>query len=185
MPLRTNWNLYEHKQSDSSEPEISDNDDPDYIPSSLDVSANSSALTNEYEHGVTNVGNGSNRNTRITAIGRTLQASTSNSAATQPSTSNSAATQPSTSNAAATQPCAVTAPGLRKRKKNPALWQKNIKKSKVARGEEYITKSGNIVAPRKTGKNCGCRKKCFEKFNDAHKKQILSSFNEFSLMLMS
>ena len=65
----------------------------------------------------------------------------------------------------------------RKRKCNPANWARNMKRKKKALGLEYTRSDGSLALPRKTGQPCNCRKKCFTRFSDTEKQQIIDDFN--------
>lgn len=65
----------------------------------------------------------------------------------------------------------------KKRIRSPEKWQRNILKSKKAKGETFLTKSGRQVPARSIGRECTCRKKCFSSVGDAKIRQILQEFN--------
>ena len=65
----------------------------------------------------------------------------------------------------------------RKRPRRPDTRQRNVKKAKRAKGEEYVSASGNVVPPRVTGPPCTCKRRCFSKFTDEQKEIIVESFN--------
>lgn len=65
----------------------------------------------------------------------------------------------------------------KKRMRNPEKWQRNVTKSRKAKGEVYITTSGRLVPERSIGRKCTCRKKCFSSIGDANIKKILHEFN--------
>lgn len=54
----------------------------------------------------------------------------------------------------------------RKRPRRPKTWKRVVAKAKRARGEEYVSPStGKVVAARKTGPSCCCKRKgCFDLF---------------------
>ena len=64
----------------------------------------------------------------------------------------------------------------KKRKVNKEKWKKNIIKSKRAKGENYVSWSGKLVAAKETGADCKCRNKCFNKINEDAREQLLSDF---------
>ncbi|XP_012944802.1 flocculation protein FLO11-like [Aplysia californica] len=66
----------------------------------------------------------------------------------------------------------------KKRQRNPYQWKKNVRKSKIAKGEAYTTKTGKAMPARKTGQNCKCRLKCFQRIGEDHQDKILQSFND-------
>ena len=51
----------------------------------------------------------------------------------------------------------------KKRKRNPTMWARNVKKQKRNSGQQYVDKKGNLVPAKKMGPPCRCRKNCFEK----------------------
>lgn len=66
----------------------------------------------------------------------------------------------------------------KKRVRNEASWQRNIRKVKMAKGEEYTTvKSGKLIPERNVGNDCACRRKCFSKINAEQRNQVLQEFN--------
>ncbi|GFO09505.1 hypothetical protein PoB_003601000 [Plakobranchus ocellatus] len=67
---------------------------------------------------------------------------------------------------------------FKKRQRNSNQWERNVKKRKVNRGEEYTTKGGNIKPARKTGPDCRCRLKCFDRVNETQRGIILKAFND-------
>ena len=67
----------------------------------------------------------------------------------------------------------------RKRKRQLELWEKNITKSKRAKGEAYISPStGKMVSSSKPGPPCKCKKQCYTKFTDDERQRIFSLFWE-------
>ena len=56
-------------------------------------------------------------------------------------------------------------------------------KAKRARGEEYVSLSTvKTVMARKTGPTCSCRLKCFERFSQSEKADILRLFYKLGNM---
>ncbi|GFN76214.1 hypothetical protein PoB_000272000 [Plakobranchus ocellatus] len=161
--------FHRQKCSADDEDEESDNEsmddaidntksDPDYVPSADTSFSQSSFLVAANEE--------------MTAIDSTP--TSQNETQTQPSTSTSAPqqeetqqTQPSTCTSAPQQEgtsqiqpststprqkeTLQTKTKFKKRQRNPNQWERNVKKRKVNRGEEYTTKGGNIKPARKTG----------------------------------
>ncbi|CAH1106688.1 unnamed protein product [Psylliodes chrysocephalus] len=78
-------------------------------------------------------------------------------------------------------PANVSTPCRKKGKKrirNEALWQRNIRKVRMAKGEAYTTvKSGKLLPERKVGNDCGCRRKCFSKISTEKRNQVLQDSN--------
>lgn len=68
----------------------------------------------------------------------------------------------------------------RKRTRNPKKWKRNIRKYNRASGKPYVNTKNRLVPSRKTGADCSCHWKCFEKVDDDLKRKILSSFNELA-----
>lgn len=65
----------------------------------------------------------------------------------------------------------------KKRIRKPENWIRNIRKSKIARGEEYKTAKGRVAPERTIGLDCKCRRKCFALVGDANIKRIMDEFN--------
>lgn len=69
----------------------------------------------------------------------------------------------------------------KKRLRKEGLWQRNIRKVKMAKGEGYTTvKSGKLIPERKVGNDCACRLKCFSKINADERNQVLQEFNDLA-----
>ncbi|MES9884547.1 MAG: hypothetical protein ABW185_27190, partial [Sedimenticola sp.] len=66
----------------------------------------------------------------------------------------------------------------RKRTRNPGRWKDNVRKSKLARGEEYVSRSGKTVPASRIGSPCKCRKNCFQLLGDDHIKNLYKEFKE-------
>ena len=66
----------------------------------------------------------------------------------------------------------------RKRKRDPALWKRNIQKRQRNSGKEYISQTGKVRAARKIGSTCSdkCRLKCFTKFSESQRENIFSDY---------
>ena len=65
----------------------------------------------------------------------------------------------------------------RKRARRPDTWKREVAKAKRARGEEYVSPStGKAVAARTTGPPCTCRLKCFERFSQREKQDMIQAF---------
>ena len=65
----------------------------------------------------------------------------------------------------------------RKRPRKPELWERNISKSKRAKGEAYLSQTtGRVVEAAKPGPPCSCRRQCFSKFTEEEKTKIFSGF---------
>lgn len=47
-----------------------------------------------------------------------------------------------------------------------AQWKRNMRKTKRASGEEYVSTSGNIVPKKVVGESCRCKYKCFERVQE-------------------
>ena len=67
----------------------------------------------------------------------------------------------------------------RKRLRRPETWKKVAAKAKRARGEEYVSPStGKVVAARRTGPSCRCkRKRCFDLFTEEEREGLIRDFN--------
>lgn len=72
----------------------------------------------------------------------------------------------------------------RKRLRRPHQWKKNIRKRKRARGEDYVSTTGAMVAARNVviscEVNCHCPLKCSEKINKDRQNQLRQQFYEMS-----
>ena len=65
----------------------------------------------------------------------------------------------------------------RKRQRQPESWKRTVAKTKRAKGEEYTSPStGKTVQARKTGPDCKCKRKCFQRFTESEKAGVLKSF---------
>ena len=160
----------EHEESDNESPDDAIDDlenDPDYIPSADTSFAQSSFLMAA--------------NVQVTAI---IDSTSSSQNDTQTSTSapsrqeETLQAQPSTSAPRRQEETLQIQTKFKKRQRNPDQWKRNIKKRKVNRGEEYTTKGGNIKSARKTGPDCRCRMKCFDRVNETQRGIILKAFND-------
>lgn len=65
----------------------------------------------------------------------------------------------------------------RKKKRRFTSWQRNVRKTKRAKGEAYVYSQGQKVQARQQGIECGCKKVCFSKFSAEERKTIFNSFN--------
>lgn len=65
----------------------------------------------------------------------------------------------------------------RKRVRKPDAWKRAVAKAKRARGEEYVSPStGKTVLAKSTGPPCNCKLKCFERFSQRERTDVLQSF---------
>lgn len=69
----------------------------------------------------------------------------------------------------------------KKRKRAPAIWEKNIRKGLKVHGKQYYTNKGKTIPERKLKDPCNCRKKCYEIFSPAYRQEIFQSFYNLSL----
>lgn len=68
----------------------------------------------------------------------------------------------------------------KKRVKDESTWTRNVAKKRRAEGKSYIglkNKNKCVKEERKTGNDCNCKFKCFQKFDDPGKLELLSVFN--------
>ena len=54
----------------------------------------------------------------------------------------------------------------RKRRRNPDMWLRNVRKKNSAGGKTYVNQFGKNIPESKVGNPCQCRKKCFERLGD-------------------
>lgn len=66
----------------------------------------------------------------------------------------------------------------RQKKRCPEMWKRNIRKKKLASGEEHVNSVKKLVPARTTGPDCKCSKMCFTKVNLEKRQTILKRFNE-------
>ena len=71
-----------------------------------------------------------------------------------------------------TQPIKMTRKSV-----NTASWKRNVIKSSIAQGKSYVNWKGKEIEARKTGPDCKCKFKCFEKVTEESRAVILSKFN--------
>lgn len=66
----------------------------------------------------------------------------------------------------------------RKRKRQPELWERNIKKTQKNMGKSYVTSSGKEMPAKSLGPTCGekCRLKCAEKISGDERMLIFEQF---------
>ncbi|GLV37474.1 hypothetical protein CBL_10560 [Carabus blaptoides fortunei] len=70
---------------------------------------------------------------------------------------------------------------IRKRKRNPSNWARNVRKLAKTQGKEFTSVSGRkIVAAKKMNAACTCRKKGFEKFTQDERQILFTSFYKLS-----
>lgn len=70
---------------------------------------------------------------------------------------------------------------VRKKRRNPAGWIRNVQKMKRAKGESYTSTSTKKVVPhRKQGIDCKCARKCINKLSAEEKEEILTAFNNLA-----
>lgn len=68
----------------------------------------------------------------------------------------------------------------KKRARHSDEWQRNIRKRRNAEGKSYVGMKGKrrvMKEERRTGKDCKCKFKCFSKFTEGAKSEILNTFN--------
>lgn len=68
----------------------------------------------------------------------------------------------------------------KKRAKDESTWKRNVAKKRRAEGKSYIgleNKNKCVKEERKTGNDCNCKFKCFQKIDDRSKHNILMIFN--------
>lgn len=61
---------------------------------------------------------------------------------------------------------------------NISNWKRNQKKKLLATGKKHVNTRNKMVGPRVVGKDCKCKFKCFQKFNEQERTHVLSKFNE-------
>lgn len=68
---------------------------------------------------------------------------------------------------------------LKKTRKNvdSDSWKRNVIKKSIAQGKCYVNWKGKEIAARKTGPECRCKFKCFQKISEESRAVILSKFN--------
>lgn len=60
---------------------------------------------------------------------------------------------------------------------NRNSWKRNVRKLNRASGKSYINAAGKKIAARKTGDDCRCKYRCFEKVDLDKRSKILENFN--------
>lgn len=71
----------------------------------------------------------------------------------------------------------------KKRTRNPEDWKRNVAKKRHAEGKSYIgehKKEKVLKQERTTGPDCKCKYKCFSKFTDLTRLEILRIFNNIA-----
>ena len=64
----------------------------------------------------------------------------------------------------------------RKRTRNEEMWTRNIRKQKRNTGEQYVGRTGKLVAKKKQGPPCKCLNKCFDRISDNDRNGIFERF---------
>ncbi|KAJ8871400.1 hypothetical protein PR048_027717 [Dryococelus australis] len=67
-----------------------------------------------------------------------------------------------------------------KRKRQPSKWKRNIRKQLKARGKEYVSVKGSIVAAKCLKAQCNCKGKCYLDFTEEERHNILHEFFELT-----
>ena len=69
----------------------------------------------------------------------------------------------------------------RKRPRNPDSWKRAVAKAKRNRGEQYTSPTtGKVVEARKTGPDCLCRRRCFDRVTEEERASIITAFYQLS-----
>lgn len=64
----------------------------------------------------------------------------------------------------------------KKRKVRKHLWERNVRKTKRTEGKVYINVKGLTVLEKKIGRNCNCKRQCFDRIGAEACRKIFSDF---------
>ncbi|CAH2084612.1 unnamed protein product [Euphydryas editha] len=68
----------------------------------------------------------------------------------------------------------------RKRKRNPKLWRRNVRKENRTHGKSYISCNGTLIPAKQLGPSCNCKKKCADNFPGYLRQKIFDEFYDLS-----
>ncbi|XP_034836280.2 uncharacterized protein [Maniola hyperantus] len=68
----------------------------------------------------------------------------------------------------------------RKRKRNPKLWKRNVRKENRTHGRSYTSCKGTLKLAKQLGPSCNCKKKCGDKFPEYLRQKIFAELYDLT-----
>ncbi|XP_069362188.1 uncharacterized protein [Maniola hyperantus] len=68
----------------------------------------------------------------------------------------------------------------RKRKRNPKLWKRNVRKENRTHGRSYTSCKGTLKLAKQLGPSCNCKKKCADKFPEYLRQKIFAELYDLT-----